>query len=236
MVINSFLSKNREEHETPSPIGYVFVDLVVNNVHDKDDTNQALSQIPYKDQLSNTFLPVNTPIPQSSTSLSSRCSSGYGTENSCTGGYISLRSSEQSFPEDIYKVLPDEEKIQDTVTHEHFSTPLIDSLSIQTTPKIRDDQLIHSSSSPKEFTPANCKYKPLQSKFKKPSVPKTYKKTTSGTMIPKLQSSSRCTHKSMYATSSRCHTTATACPSTVQDSKLALQNSDWLVKYYIDHN
>ena len=101
--MHRFLLAGNEECNTPSssPIGYVFVDAVMNSVHSKDD--QELSQIPYEDQLSDASITsTSTPVSQSGTSLSSEYSSGYCSDNSYGGGSRSVSLKTNQLPCPMY--------------------------------------------------------------------------------------------------------------------------------------
>ena len=182
--------------------------------------------MPYEEQLSDKTLPPNTPIFQSGTSMSSDyspCSSGYSSDNSCSGsvGY-KINQLQLSYPIGTCKVLP---KIAETEQdmHENLAT-----LPKQTSPKISDDKVINSSinSLENECEPISstksCKNK-LQ--LNPPTSQKQCKKhisSTKRTRIPKPSSGHTCMPG--FVSDGQYTSPATVFSSTVQEDELASEN------------
>ena len=174
--------------------------------------------MPYEDQLSDTLLPVNTPISHSGTSMSSefsQCSSGYSSDTSY-GGSVGSKSSQLCFPEGNYKPLPSiAEKEQEA--HETLTTTLS---------QIASDKSIHSGINSLENESIQrvsiSSTKDLQSNFS-PS-PKSSKQDTTSTKVSKIPKPSSIRFmqipESCHSLSDKRNSSA-AVMATMQDKELA---------------
>ena len=229
----SFYTDCQENINTPSPIDYTFVDSPRNDVSIKNNDDQP-SQTSYDDEASesNALVSANTSTPIS-TSMSSKtsCSSGYHSGGSYVDESVNLKSIQPSFPEITDGVLSTQ--VNQQGRYEKFPVSSITTSPIQGTHKIRNDELVLSSSessedisihAQRELTSPTNSWK-VQSHLREPL--NSCKNDNFDKRTLQIDSS---VHKSIYAMSKRTCSPVLTQPSTGKENELTMEN--WSVFHY----